>query len=69
MASGVTVLEPHNATVSSVIFLPVSAVRAYSISTKLSVWRRWNVEPRPLPSDMYGDNSDNDDATRYSWRL
>ena len=27
------------------------------------------MEPRPLPSDMYGDTSDNNDANRYSWRL
>ena len=32
--------------------LPVSAVRVCSISTKFSLWRRWEVEPRPLPSGV-----------------
>ena len=34
--------------------LPVSAVRVYSISTKLSMWRRWEVESGPFPSGVCG---------------
>ena len=34
--------------------IPVSAVRIYSISTKLSVWWRWEVESRPLSSGVCG---------------
>ena len=51
--------------------LPVSAVRVYSIATKLSVWRWWNMEPRPVPSGMHNDtnNTANISISRYSWRL
>ena len=45
--------EYNTITVNSVIIYQlVSAVRDYSISPKLSVWRRWEVESRPLPSDV-----------------
>ena len=37
--------------------LPVSAATDYSISTKLSVWRRWEVEPRSLPSGVWDDSA------------
>ena len=59
--------------------LPVSAVRVYSITTKLSVWRRWNLEPWPLPSGMHDDtnninafhvttNSNNRWNAHFNWK-
>ena len=53
--------------------LPVSAVRVYSITTKLSVCRQWNMEPRPHPSGMHDDTNNNTAnvsiTSRYSWRI
>ena len=53
--------------------LPVSAVRIYSITTKLSVWRKWNMEHRPLSSGMHDDTNNNTAnisiTSRYSWRI
>ena len=37
--------------------LPVSALGVYSLTTKLSVCRQWNMEPTPHPSGMHDDTN------------